>query len=320
MKKIAVTCGDPTGVGPELVLKVLSKPEFAGVCELIGSRTALELIAQKFRLPVPPIIDPNPAFNASSLEAGQHTALSGAIAAAAIEYGIAGCLDGRYAALVTAPISKTAIHAAGVPFPGHTQWCAARAGLAEDAVTMCLTGKELTVALATDHLSLAEVVRTLSPDQIVRTGRHMWQFLRRLHPRPLLALCALNPHAGESSAFGDEESRILAPALKTLLAEGIAVEGPLPPDTAFAPHNRRRYQGHICCYHDQGLIPFKALCFEDGVNLTLGLPFIRTSPDHGTASSLAWQGTASSESLEAALRLAIRLAEESNKDRTGYTG
>jgi 4-hydroxythreonine-4-phosphate dehydrogenase len=310
MKKIALTIGDPAGVGPELALKVVSKPEFAACCELIGSRSAFALIGQKLQLPVPSIIDPDPSLDTQILKAGQHTALSGAIAAAAIEYGIAGCLEGRYAALVTAPISKTAIHAAGVHFPGHTQWCAARAGLSEDAVTMCLTGKELTVALATDHLSLADVVKTLSPEHIIRTTRHLWQFLRRLHPRPLLALCALNPHAGEAGAFGDEESRILAPALKTLLAEGIAIEGPLPPDTAFAPHNRRRYQGHVCCYHDQGLIPFKALCFEDGVNLTLGLPFIRTSPDHGTASTLAWQGTASSESMEAALRLAIRLAKE----------
>jgi 4-hydroxythreonine-4-phosphate dehydrogenase len=174
---------------------------------------------------------------------------------------------------------------------------------------MMLHDPALTVALVTVHRSLASVPAAVDTAGVVRTGELLDGALRRLGiPRPRLAVLGLNPHAGEEGLFGDEDARVVAPAVDALRAAGLDVSGPLPPDTAFTAAARERFDGHVCLYHDQGLIPFKALAFDHGVNVTLGLPIVRTSVDHGTAFDIAGRGLASASSLVAAIRLAVELA------------
>jgi 4-hydroxythreonine-4-phosphate dehydrogenase len=251
------------------------------------------------------VVDPLPDFAASAVRPGEIDAACGAAAGACIDEAIAGCRDGRYAAMVTCPISKQAVHAAGIPFPGHTEWLAARCGVAGE--TMMMYHRDLAVALVTCHQSLMSVPSALTPLRIVESARLFHAALTRLRGRaPRLAVCGFNPHAGEGGLFGKEDA-VVVPAVYELLQLGIDADGPLPPDTAFTPKNRERYDGWVCLYHDQGLIPFKALAFDEGVNVTLGLPIVRTSVDHGTAFDIAWQGVAEHRSLVEAILLAARL-------------
>lgn len=308
MAPIAVTMGDPAGVGPEVLLRACADPALAGVpIAAIASRALLARVAERLGLPLPAVVEPElPGFAAAEVEPGRIAAANGAAAAACIELAIAGCRDGRFAAMATGPIHKQAIKLAGVPFPGHTEWLAARTGVAEE--TMMLYHDGLAVALVTVHQALASVPGDLDPLRIVRVGRQLAEALRRLRGRePRLAVLGFNPHAGEGGLFGDEERRIV-PAVGELLQLGIHADGPLPPDTAFTPAARARYDGWVCMYHDQGLIPFKAFAFDRGVNVTLGLPIVRTSVDHGTAFDIAWQGVAEHSSMVEAIRLAARLA------------
>ncbi len=308
---VAISLGDPAGIGPELCCRAAADPAVQERCRpvVIGQRDLLARVAAATGQPVPErIVEVLPDWPATKLEPGRSDAACGRLAAACVEEAIAGCRDGRYAALVTAPIDKASLAAAACDFPGHTELLAHRCGLTADAVTMVLHGDALNVALATCHRSLASVPGALSQEAILRTARHLHGLLSALLDRePILACCGLNPHAGERGRFGDEEERICRPALATLAAE-MDIVGPLPPDTAFTPSNRERFDGHVCCYHDQGLIPFKALCFHDGVNLTCGLPIVRCSPDHGTAYDLAWTGRADPGSMLAAIHLAVDLA------------
>lgn len=308
---IAITLGDPAGIGPEIACKALAEPAVSACCRpvLIGSRALIERVAAQLALPIPTsLVDVAPAdFRAADVVPGTITAASGGCAAAAIEAAIAGTISGRYAALVTNPISKSATHAAGVPFPGHTEWLAARCGVSGE--TMLMYHDDLAVALVTCHQSLMSVPAALSPARIVATGRLLATALQRIRGRaPRLAVCGFNPHAGEDGLFGDEDRLLVMPAVAELRKLGIACDGPLPPDTAFTPANRARYDGVVALYHDQGLIAFKALYFDTGVNVTLGLPIIRTSVDHGTAFDIAWQGVAQHRSLVAAITLAARLS------------
>lgn len=309
--RIAVTMGDPAGIGPEILLKALADRGLHRRKEIVAvaSRGLLARVATRLSLPLPAdIIEPAAlaGFNAEAVEPGQVTAANGAAAGACIEHAIAGCRDGTFAAMVTAPIHKQAIHAAGIPFPGHTEWLAARTGVADE--TMMLYHRRIAVALVTVHQSLASVPAAIEPQRIVRVGRQLADALRRLRRRPpRLAVLGLNPHAGEGGLFGREEDAI-RPAVQQLLQLGIDCDGPLPPDTAFTPAARQRYDGWVCMYHDQGLIPFKAFAFDLGVNVTLGLPIVRTSVDHGTAFDIAWQGRAQHASMGESIRLAAALA------------
>ncbi len=312
LPRIAITIGDPSGIGPEIALKALAEAGLETWCRpvLIGSRALLRRVARRLALPLPKLVDepPLPGFDAAAVVPGVVQAACGAAGAAWVETAIDGCRTGRYDAMVTCPLNKAALHAGGVPFPGHTELLAARCGVAGEA--MMMYHRRLAVVLATCHQSLASVPATLQRARIVEVGRLFADALRRLRRgEPRLAVCGLNPHAGEDGLFGDEDQRIIAPAVAELRALGIAADGPLPPDTAFTPANRRRYAGHVCQYHDQGLIPFKALAFDEGVNVTLGLPIVRTSVDHGTAFDIAWRGVAQHRSLVEALRLAVRLAD-----------
>ncbi len=209
-------------------------------------------------------------------------------------------------ALVTAPLHKAAWRRAGFRFSGHTEMLGAAAGAQP---VMMLGSEALRVALVTTHLPLRAAIEALDETRIVRTVRTVHDALIRFGvARPRLALLALNPHAGEEGALGDEEIRILEPACARLAREGIAVEGPLPADSAFAPAMRARFDAYVALYHDQGLIPIKTLAFGESVNLTLGLPFVRTSPDHGTALALAGTGQAQPGGMIAALRCGALLA------------
>jgi 4-hydroxythreonine-4-phosphate dehydrogenase len=213
--------------------------------------------------------------------------------------------QGAIQGVVTGPVHKESLHAIGFPFPGQTEFFANRAGVQDFA--MCLTGGPLSVALATIHVPLRDVPSLLSTAEIVRVGRLFMIFLRRRLGRPpRLAVAGLNPHAGEGGRFGDEEERLIRPAVAQLAAEG-DVTGPHSPDTIFHRAASGQFDGVLCMYHDQGLIPLKLLAFDTGVNVTLGLPFPRTSPDHGTAFDLAGTGRASHASMMSAIKLAAEL-------------
>ena len=311
MKPIAITIGDPAGVGPELALRACADPAVRALCQpvLVGNRALLTRVADRLSLEVPARIE-DPALNGfdpAAVVPGQVQAACGAAGAAWVEAAIAGCRAGRYAAMVTCPLNKAALHAAGIPFPGHTELLAARCGVT-GGEAMMLYSDTLAVALVTVHQSLASVPASLDPRRIARIGAQFAAALLRLRGRrPRLAVLGFNPHAGEGGLFGDEE-RAIVPAIAELLQLGWDVDGPLPPDTAFTAARRARYDGWLCMYHDQGLIPFKALAFDEGVNVTLGLPIVRTSVDHGTAFDIAWQGSATHASLVAAITLATRLS------------
>jgi 4-phospho-D-threonate 3-dehydrogenase / 4-phospho-D-erythronate 3-dehydrogenase len=306
LPRVAITIGDPAGIGPEIALKALAEPAVRASCVpvLIGPRSLLATVAARLSLSLPEHICD--IASTAEIIPGRISAAAGAVAAAAIEEAIAGTRAGRYAALVTNPIHKQAIHAAGVPFPGHTEWLAARCGVRGE--TMLMYHDELAVALATCHLPLQAVPAALSPQRLIGVGRLLHAALRRIRGKaPRLAICGFNPHAGEGGLFGHEDE-VVVPAVYELLQLGIDCEGPLPPDTAFTPAARKRYDGIIALYHDQGLIPFKALHFDTGVNVTMGLPIVRTSVDHGTAFDIAWQGVAQHTSLVSAIALAARLS------------
>jgi 4-hydroxythreonine-4-phosphate dehydrogenase len=294
--KIAITCGDVAGIGPEVAFKAAKAAK--RICDpvLVGPRAVW---GRGF-----PIID-IPADKLPKL--GQDSAAGGKIAIAAIDWAIAACKRKEIAAVVTAPVSKTSLHLAGYDYPGQTEYFAEQCGGAR--VAMMLAGPSLRVVLTSTHLALKDAIAQLSSDRVYEITNIAHHGLKRLLGRkPKLALCALNPHAGEGGKFGDEEARILAPAVARARKARIHLSGPLPADTLFWNARQGAYDAVIVLYHDQGLIPLKVLDFDEGVNVTLGLPIIRTSPDHGTAYDIAGRGIARSTSTLAAIKLAVHLA------------
>ena len=322
--------GDPAGIGPELCLRALVDPLVRGTCIpiIFGDAGVLRRCAEHVGLPGPTQIvsesdwraryadlDSPAVLDLQRMDAEQVTpgvvdATTGKASYAYIQSAITAALSGEVAAVCTSPISKTAIHAAGVNFPGHTEMFAARTNAARSC--MMQFSPEITCTFVTVHVSYAEVPALLSVQRILEVIELTADAMRRLHARePRLVVCGLNPHAGENGLFGDEEERLIIPAINVAREQGLAVEGPLPPDTAFLPWKRHITDAFVCMYHDQGHIPVKALAFDSAVNTTLGLPIIRTSVDHGTACDIAWQGKANPGSLYNALRLAARLAAHS---------
>ncbi len=312
--------GCPAGVGPDVILKaapeLLELPApviILGDPRVLSDRARRLGISCELRLIRAPeeaetgILNLIP-LSELSINPGEPT-LSGSQAMVRyIKEGVKFCLSGELSALVTAPISKEGLAAAGEPFPGHTEMLAALTGAREYA--MAFYGEKLRVALVTTHLSLREAVVSLSVEGILRVARLAHDFLLRDLglERPRLALSALNPHAGEGGLFGREEKEILEPALVQARKMGIPLEGPFPADSLFFRAAQGEFDLVVALYHDQGLIPFKLLHFRDGVNLTLGLPIIRTSVDHGTAYEIAGTGRADPASLISAVRLAWRMA------------
>jgi 4-hydroxythreonine-4-phosphate dehydrogenase len=274
-----------------------------------GDAEVLARVAQHLGWPQPDpacVHDLN-AIAASSVAPGQVAAECGRAAYRYVTAAIDDALAGGVAAIATGPVHKEALHAAGIPFPGHTEILGDRTRSARTC--MMLTSDAITCALVTVHVGYREVPALLTRERILDTIELTAAALRKLRGcAPRLIVCGLNPHAGEHGLFGDgEEERIIAPAVEAARARGIAALGPLSPDTAFLPKHRAQTDAYICMYHDQGLIPLKALAFEEAVNVTLGLPIVRTSVDHGTAFDIAWSGTADPSSFIRAVELAAKL-------------
>jgi len=334
--RIAVTMGDPAGIGPEICLRLLADAETAHLATPIvfGDAGVLRRVAEKLALPFEAaVLDLADWPRAGRLIAAPAVLDLGVIAAedvvpgrvdarcgnAAFRYVIASidaALAGDVDAVATAPLHKEALHAAGHDFPGHTEIFATRMRAKHSC--MMLTAPEITCSLVTVHVGLGEVAALLTTERIrevIGLTADAMRWLRGREPR--LAVCGLNPHAGEGGLFGQrEEERIIAPAVAAARATGLEIEGPLPPDTAFLPERRARTDAYVCMYHDQGLIPLKALAFDSAINITLGLPVVRTSVDHGTAFDIAWQGRANPASLYEAVRLAARLSARAVSSQT----
>jgi len=246
------------------------------------------------------------ALDAGVIECGAVQEACGSAAYRYIEAAIAAAREGRIGAIVTCPIHKEALRLAGIAYPGHTEILAAHTATKE--YCMMLASDEITVSLVTTHLALDRVGAAITSDRIGSVIRLTYEAMQRMgHDNPRIAVCGLNPHAGEEGLFGDEEGKHILPAIEDARRMGMRVTGPLPPDTAFVPRRLAATDAYVVMYHDQGLIPFKMLAFDKGVNVTLGLPIVRTSVDHGTAFDIAWQGAASAESLTHAIAYAVKL-------------
>lgn len=319
--------GEPAGIGGEIVLTAWQAlrndpdaPAFfliddparlAALARSLGLETEIAEIRKPAEAPdlFPAKLPVLPLELPAAVEPGRPDPANAAAVIRSIERAVQLVQGGEAGAAVTNPIHKQTLYQAGFEFPGHTEYLAHLAG-GETVPVMLLLCPELKVVPVTVHLPLAEVARALTSEAIVHAGRILAEALRRDFgiAEPRLAVAALNPHAGESGALGREEIEILAPAVETLRAEGFAVADPAPSDTLFHPGARARYDAVLCMYHDQALLPLKTIDFYNGVNVTLGLPFIRTSPDHGTAFDIAGQGKADARSLIAALETAAEMA------------
>jgi 4-hydroxythreonine-4-phosphate dehydrogenase len=326
-KPLALTSGEPAGIGPDITIKAwlrrneLKLPPFY----LLGDRDLLAQRARALGLDVRiadsraedaaaafadalPVVDTG---HAATAQPGRPDHSSADAALASIRQAVGDVVAGRAGAVVTNPIAKSVLYRAGFRHPGHTEFLAelAAAGGATPQPVMMLWSPALVVVPVTIHLSLREAIARLSSELIVSTARIVVAELKARFglADPRLAVSGLNPHAGEDGSLGTEDRDIVAPAIAILRAEGIEVRGPLPADTMFHDAARKTYDCAICMYHDQALIPVKTLAFDEAVNVTLGLPFIRTSPDHGTAFDIAGTGKANPSSLIAALRLAARM-------------
>ena len=323
---LALTMGDPVGVGPEIIVKALADEQMYRVCRplVLGDYPALE----RARLALAPALQLHLAdrpglgryklgtidilvlsqLQPGDLNYGQPTPAGGQAMVSYILKAIELAMDRRVAGMVTGPISKMAMNLAGYQYPGHTELLADKTGTKE--VVMMLAGGDFRVVLATIHCALAEVPRRLTQEGLVRLFHLTCQALAQdfgLADEPL-GVAALNPHAGEGGLFGHEEEEIIIPAVREAQSRGLLVAGPYPADTLFWRHRQGEFAAIACMYHDQGLIPLKLLHFMDGVNVTLGLPIIRTSVDHGTAYSLAGTGRAAPDSLKAAIIMAAEMA------------
>ena len=326
---MALTMGEPAGIGGEITLKAWSRREGGGPCFfVIDDPVRLENLARRLQWQVPIQIIPSPSEAAAVFPSAlpvMEAPFSGPLAVdvdpghpdpanakavlGAIERAVELAVSGEAAAVVTNPIHKSTLYAADFSHPGHTEYLAALAGI-ETPPVMMLAADDFRVVPVTVHMGLAEAVRELNSGTIVQTGLIAAQALKDdfAIARPRLAVAGINPHAGENGAMGTEETQIIAPAVAALQEAGIDAVGPLPPDALFTPQMRHTYDAALCMYHDQALIPVKAVAFESAVNVTLGLPFIRTSPDHGTAFDIAGTGQANEESLLKALGMAAAMA------------
>lgn len=316
---LAISLGDPAGIGPEVVLEALARPEVAARADavVVGDAALIAAAAERLRLPPPPRVHapPEVACPLELLFAGRPTAEAGRAAAAAVRAAVRLVTSDEADALVTAPLNKEALGLAGEPYPGHTELLGAE--LHAPHVRMLLQGGPLRVVLVTTHHALADVPALITVEKVLETCVVAAEGLARMGlSSPRLALAALNPHAGDGGRFGDEEARVLEPALALARARGIDVTGPHPADTLFARLARPssstsaqqpRTDAVIACYHDQGLIPVKLAAFGKATNITLGLPIVRTSPDHGTAYDIAGRDLAEADSFAEALLVAADL-------------
>ena len=326
IKKIAITMGDPAGIGPEVILRaLLESPEMRDFCIpiVIGDRvvmeeamhfTGLSVKLNIIRTPeeakvTPGSVDVIDLATLNSFEKNKPTAEGGRASASYIRKAVELAVNKQVDAIVTAPISKEALKMAGMNWPGHTEMIAELTGTKDYA--MMLAGGPLRVILVTIHTALRNVPDLVTKDKVLKTIRLAKKACSMLGIRnPRIAVAGLNPHAGESGIFGDEEIREIVPAIEAAALEGLQATGPFPPDIVFNKAYRGEVDIVVCMYHDQGLIPLKMIAFDKGVNVTIGLPIIRTSPDHGTAYDIAWSGStgkADPSSMIEALKLASHM-------------
>lgn len=324
--------GDPAGIGPELCLRLLANSSVAKKCTplIFGDADLIKRVAQRLsfdwdfpvlkigRAEAPdfsqidqcdsPTIVHVDGLDAAAVSAGVIDANTGQGSFDFIEAAINAAHGQCVAGVVTGPINKEAWNAAGIPFPGHTELFADR--FHTERFCMMMYSPNFSCSLVTTHIGYSDVPSEITPDRIEEVIELSHQAIEAIEGRePSIAVLGLNPHAGEHGLFGNqEEEKLIAPAMQAAAARGMRTAGPLPPDTGFLPKTRAETDVYICMYHDQGLIPFKAFNFDTGVNVTLGLPMVRTSVDHGTANDIAWQGIADPSSLEAAVELAIKMA------------
>ncbi|WP_118857057.1 4-hydroxythreonine-4-phosphate dehydrogenase PdxA [Sphingomonas mesophila] len=322
-RPLAVALGDPAGIGPEVVAKcwdsraAFDLPPFVAIGDVRSIAAVwdgpVELIedpadadaAFDFGLPLLHVAASEHSMPGHPTGPGAHCSLD------SLELAIGLARSGSAEAVVTGPVSKEQLYGIGFTHPGQTEFIAERCGIAAPNVAMMLAGPTLRTVPVTTHVSLADVPARLTPSLVAARGRATMRGLQRLFgiPEPRLAVAGLNPHAGEGGALGREEIEIIGPAIDLLRADGWQVIGPLPADTMFHAAARSRYDAALCMYHDQALIPLKALHFEEGVNITLGLPLVRTAPDHGTAFDIAGQDRADPRAMAAAIRMAQSSAD-----------
>jgi 4-hydroxythreonine-4-phosphate dehydrogenase len=320
---LAISLGDPSGIGPEVVAKawvardIQNLPTFFAV----GDARSIEAV---WRGPMVRITDPSQANavfskalpvlvveDGAEIQPGTPNLEGARCALDALEMACGLARSGAVSGLVTGPVAKKQLYEIGFRHPGQTEFVAERCGMSADNVVMMLAGPTLRVVLATVHVPLVEVPGLLSIDLLLAKGRTAAKGLQRNFgiQEPRIAFAGLNPHGGEHGVIGREEIDIIGPAVETLKSEGIDAFGPISPDALFHKRARANYDAVVCMYHDQGLIPLKALHFDDGVNITLGLPIVRTSPDHGTAFDIAGTGQAEPGAMIAAIKMAARAAQ-----------
>jgi 4-hydroxythreonine-4-phosphate dehydrogenase len=340
MKKFAITMGDPGGVGAEIIAKALDTPEVKRCCipVVIGDAYVMEAVLKLLKLPIKlkiikspkeskplkrilqviHVIPPNPPLLKGGIKSGivkggmggfekcKPTPEGGRACVSYIKKAVELALNNKVDGIVTAPISKEALRMAGSKWPGHTEMLADLTKTKDYA--MMLIGEPLKVILVTIHTALKNVPDSITKQKILKTIRLAKKACEMLGIKnPGIAVSGLNPHAGEAGIFGDEEIKKIIPAVKEAVKEGIHVSGPYPPDTVFHKAYRKEIDIVVCMYHDQGLIPLKMIAFDKGVNVTIGLPFVRTSPDHGTAYDIAWKGVANPSSMIEAIKVATML-------------
>tara|TARA_B100001057_G_scaffold497042_1_gene600122 strand:+ start:2274 stop:3281 length:1008 start_codon:yes stop_codon:yes gene_type:complete len=330
--KIAITMGDPSGVGPELCLKLLEDSETLNLCQpvIFGSAEILELAANELNLNPPnsilsyerwqslgtvdskvQLIDMK-NMNSNELMKGQISVESGQASLEYLEKAIDATISKKFDGLTTCPINKASINKAGCKYPGHTEILAEKTGSNE--YCMMQYSKEITASFVTCHVGLKEAFSLINQDRVLMVIKLTAKALELINDSKSdkILVCGLNPHSGESGLFGEEEEEnLITPAIEKALSMGYNVSGPIVPDTAFIPNRRKTTGAYICMYHDQGHIPLKALAFDKAVNVTLGLPIVRTSVDHGTAFDISWEGTANVSSLIEATKLATKLCTDS---------
>ncbi len=305
---VAISAGDPAGIGPEIVLKAIARPEVRAACtpRVVGSRAILAEVARRLGLALAPTVDDIPVA-ADEIMPGTESAAAGRTAVLAVKHAVALVQAGEADAIATAPLNKAAMAAAGFPYPGHTELLAELAQVRD--YTMMLVAGPLRVVHTSTHVSLAEAIRRVTCERIGTVIRVAHRTLRQMGlAQPRIAVAGLNPHAGEGGLFGREEIDHIAPAVAAARAAGIDATGPWPGDTVFFRCARGDFDVVVAQYHDQGHVAVKQAGFEHGVNLTAGLPFFRVSVDHGTAFDIAWQGKASDRSMTEAILLAASLA------------
>ncbi|WP_340586864.1 4-hydroxythreonine-4-phosphate dehydrogenase PdxA [Erythrobacter alti] len=305
MKPLAVSLGDPAGVGPEIIAAAWADRDKLGLPPFVVIGGSQIMASAAGHADIPGIDGPDGDYRPARPDEQ-----SAQIALASLEQAIAGTLAGHFSGVVTAPVAKSAIAQVSPAFIGQTELLADSCGLGRESAVMMLAGPSLKTVPLTVHCAIADVPDLISQDLIIHRTHIVARALQADFgiAAPRIAIAGLNPHAGEDGRMGREEIDIIAPAIAQLRGEGIDATGPHPADTLFAPHKRSTYDAVIAMYHDQALVPLKALDFDEGVNITLGLPIVRTSPDHGTAFDIAGQGIARPDAMIAAIRMAGEVA------------